>query len=99
MEMSIKSVHFDVDDLTRELIQARLEKVEYAADRIQDLDFTLTKEKDHTYELEAKVHFRWGLNAVVKTTSYDLGQGIHDLTDKLDQKIRREVDKVQDHKG
>jgi putative sigma-54 modulation protein len=99
MNTTIKSVHFDADDLTKELIETRLQKFDFASDKIVDLDFTLTKEKDHSFELEAKVHFRWGTNAVIKTSGYELHKSINELIDKLDQKVRREVDKMQDHKN
>lgn len=99
MNITIKSVHFDVDDLTREHLEVRTQKLDFAADKIVDLDFTLTREKDHQFELEAKIHFRWGVHAVIKTKSFDLNQGIHELTDKVDMKVRKEVDKVQEHKN
>lgn len=99
MNITIKSVHFDADDLTKELIETRMQKIEFAADKIQDLDFTLTLEKDHNYHLEAKIHFRWGANAIVKTGTYELARGINELADKVDLKVRKEVEKVQEHKG
>ncbi len=98
MNMTIKSVHFDADDLTKELIETRLQKLDFATDKIVDLDFTLTKEKGHNFDVEVKVHFRWGANAVIKTGGYDLHKAIVELIDKLDQKVRKEVEKVQEHK-
>ncbi|MFW6313572.1 MAG: HPF/RaiA family ribosome-associated protein, partial [Spirochaetota bacterium] len=44
MELEIKGVHFDVKDETREFIEAKLEKLEFASEFIVDLAFTLTKE-------------------------------------------------------
>ena len=99
METTIKSVHFDLDDMSKELLENRMSKLDFAADKIVTMDFTLTKEKDHNFRLEAKIHFRWGMNTVVKTSSYDLRQGINELSDKVDLKVRKEVEKLQDHKG
>lgn len=99
MNTTIKSVHFDADDLTKELIETRLERLGFADDKIVDLDVTLTKEKDHTFEVEAKIHFRWGVIAVVKETEYELPKCINDVLDKVDHKVRKEVDRMQDHKG
>jgi putative sigma-54 modulation protein len=99
MNMTIKSVHFDADELTKELIETRLQKLEFAADKIENLDFTLTKEKDHSFELEAKLHFRWGQHDVVKNGGYELHKAITELIDKVDQKVRKEVDRIQDHKN
>ncbi|SIQ59602.1 putative sigma-54 modulation protein [Alkalispirochaeta americana] len=99
MNITIKSVHFDASESTREFLEERLQKIDFATDKIVDLDFTLTREKDHQFEIEAKIHFRWGLRAVVKTKTYDLNQGIHELVDKVDMKVRKEVEKVQEHKA
>ena len=98
MNVTIKSVHFDADDLTKELLEEKLDKIDFAADKIVDMDFTLTREKDRQFELEAKMHFRWGKRGVVKTKSFDLSQGIHELIEKVDLKVRKEVEKVQEHK-
>lgn len=99
MNITIKSVHFDADDLTKQHIEERLHKIDFAADKIVDCDFTLTREKNHQFHLEAKTNFRWGVRSVIKTTSFDLNQGIHELIDKLDLKVRKEVEKVQEHKA
>jgi putative sigma-54 modulation protein len=98
MNMTIKSVHFDADERTKELIKTRTQKLDFASDKIVDLDFTLTKEKDHSYLAEAKIHFRWGKNHVVKHGGYELHKAINELVEKVDHKVRKEVDKVQDHK-
>lgn len=99
MDMTIKSVHFDADENIKELIETRIEKLEFAADKIETLDFTLTKEKDHSFLVEAKLHFRWGQHDIVKHGGYELPKAINELIDRVDQKVRKEVDKVQDHKG
>lgn len=99
MNTTIKSVHFDIDAMTREWVGQKIEKLQFADDKIVDLDFTFTKVKDHSFELEAKIHFRWGVHTVIKLESYDLPQGIEKLIDKLDNKIRKEVDKITEHKA
>ena len=98
MELDIKGVHFEVKDETREFIQAKLEKLEFASEYIVDLDFTLTKENPE-YEVEAKLHLKWGHQSVIKTHAFDLHEGIHALIDKLDHKIRKEREKITDHKS
>lgn len=99
MNVTIKSVHFDADDLTKELIETHLAKVDFAKDKIVDLDVTLNKEKDHTYEVEVKIHFRWGANAIIKESAYELHKCVNDALNKADHKIRKEVERKQDHKG
>ncbi len=97
MELEIKGVHFTVHDDTREFIATKLEKLEFAAEYIEVLQFTLTKENPD-FVAEVKLHLSWGHSSVIKVHSYDLHEGINTLIDKLDHKIRKERDKVTDHK-
>lgn len=98
MELDIKGVHFDVHEDTKEFIKAKLEKLEFASDYIVDLDFTLTKDNPE-YEVEVKLHLKWGHQSVIKTHAFDLHEGINVLIDKLDHKVRKEREKVTDHKS
>lgn len=49
--------------------------------------------------MEAKIHFHWGQRDIVKTGEYELNKAINELIDKVDMKVRKEIDKVQDHKS
>ena len=97
MELEIKGVHFDLKDETRELIYAKLEKLEFARDFIVDLNFTLTRDNPE-FVCEVKLHLSWGHTSVIKVRSYDLHEGINSLIDKLDHKVRKERDKITEHK-
>ena len=99
MNTDIKAVHFELDEATKEIIGERVERLEFAADKVIDLDFTLTQDKSNRYEIEAKGHFRWGAHSVLKADGYDLGATLHDLLDRVDHKVRKEVDRVSDHKA
>ena len=97
MDLDVKGVHFTVHDDTREFIIAKLERLEFAAEYIVALDFTLTRENPD-FLVEAKLHLSWGHSSVIKVRSFDLHEGINNLIDKLDHKIRKERDKITDHK-
>lgn len=97
MEIEVKGVHFTVHDETREFIQAKLEKLEFASDYIVDLQFTLTRENPE-FLVEVKLHLSWGHTSVIKVRSYDLHEGINTVIDKLSNKIRKEREKITEHK-
>lgn len=97
MELEIKGVHLDVRDETKEFIKEKLSKVEFANDYVMSLDFTLTRENTE-FLAEAKLHFTWGPAPVIKTRSFDLHESINTLIDKVEHKIKKERDKVTDHK-
>ena len=98
MELDIKGVHLDVKDETKDFIKEKLVKLDFASDYIVALDFTLTKDNPD-YEAEVKLHLKWGHQSVIKVRSYDLHEGINTLIDKLDHKVRKEHEKITDHKA
>ena len=96
MDVDIKAVHFDLKDETKELIHAKLEKIQFAADLIVDINFTLTKQKTH-YFAEVTINFRVGPSAHIKVECFELNEGIDRLFDKLDHKVIKRKEKVKDH--
>jgi putative sigma-54 modulation protein len=96
MTVDVRSVHFDLAPKSREYLDKKLERIAYAKDMIVDLIFVFTKDKE--FQVEATVNFRWGTNAHVEDHDYSLDAGIDKLVDRLEQKITKEKEKVQDKK-
>jgi putative sigma-54 modulation protein len=95
MNVEIKSMHFDLPEDIRELIEKKLEKIEFAQDMIVSLVLTVSKGKD--YSLEADIHFRWGTIHHIKAEDFDLHTGIDKLSDKIDAKVVKEKGKIKEH--
>ncbi len=96
MTIDVRSVHFELGQKARDYLDTKLERIGYAKDMIVDLIFVLTKEKD--FKFEATVNFRWGVQAHVEERDFDVTAGIDKLMDKLEQKITKEKNKVQEKK-
>jgi len=96
MTIDVRSVHFDLGEASKAYLNSKLERIGYAKDMIVDLIFVFTKDKD--FKLEATANFRWGVKAHVAERDFDLNAGIDKLVDKLEQKISKEKEKVQEHK-
>lgn len=96
MNIEIKGVHYDVSKNTREHIEKKLKKLEYTKDIIIDLLFTITKVKNG-YTVENNINFRWGTHAHLKVESFELFEGIDRLFEKLEHKVSREKEKIQQH--
>lgn len=96
MTVDVRSVHFSLGDKSREYLDQKLERIGYAKDMIVDLIFVFTRERD--FKLEATVNFRWGTQAHVEERDYDVNPGIDKLVDRLEQKIAKEKEKVQEKK-
>ena len=96
MTIDVRSVHFDLSETSRAYLESKLERIGYAKDMIVDLIFVITKDKD--FKLEATVSFRWGVQAHVEERDFDVTTCIDKLMDKLEQKISKEKEKVQERK-
>ncbi|MDP2792044.1 MAG: ribosome-associated translation inhibitor RaiA [Rectinemataceae bacterium] len=97
MKIDVRSVHFDLGETSSAYLNSKLERIEYARDMIVDLIFIFTKDAKN-YKIEANVNFRWGIRAHVEEESFDITSGIDKLIDKLEQKITKEKEKVQEKK-
>ena len=97
MNTEIKAVHFNIGDDTREYIEKKIHRLDYAKDLIVDFLMTLTKEKKGYFKAEVTINFRWSVSSHIKEEAYDLIEAVDKLTDKVEKKVRREKEKVQDH--
>ncbi|MDR1932470.1 MAG: HPF/RaiA family ribosome-associated protein [Spirochaetales bacterium] len=95
MNVEIKSIHFDLPEDFRELIEKKMQKIEFAQDMIVSLACTVSKGKD--YSLEADIHFRWGKVHHLRIHDFDLRGGIDKLSDKIDAKVVKEKGKIKKH--
>ncbi len=96
MTIDVRSVHFELSDKSREYLDQKLERIGYAKDMIVDLIFVFTKEKE--FKIEATANFRWGIQAHVEERDFEVNPGIDKLMDKLEQKIAKEKEKIQERK-
>ena len=96
MNVDIRGVHYDISDNTREHIEKKLKRLGYAEGLVVDLLLTLAHDKNG-YHIEATVNFKWSNSAHIKVSSFELFKGIDNLFNKLDNKISKEKEKIQDH--
>ena len=98
MRTDLKGVHMDVTEKVKEYLEKRLLKIDFAKEIIIDLPFTFTRE-NNAFTIESTIHFRWGNSAHISVNSFDIYEGIDSLIDKVEQKIIREKEKIQQHNG
>lgn len=97
MNVEIKGVHLEVNEKTRDYVDKKLQRLDFARDHIVDILITLVKEKNQ-YKPEATINFRWGASVHVGVEGFDLYEGIDTLFDKLESKVEKEKSKIQDHR-
>lgn len=96
MKVDVKCVHFDMTQNVKDYLDKKIKRLGYAEDLIVDLMFTFTRDTKE-YKLESNIHFRWGRSSHVGVDSFNITKGIDILLDKLDNKINKEKEKIQEH--
>lgn len=96
MNLDIRGIHYNISDTTREFIDKKLERIDFAKDYVIDLSIIIIKEP-HGYKVEGKVHFQWSKTKVLSETDYELYEAIEIFVDKLEHVIRKEKGKVKEH--
>ncbi len=96
MNVNVQAVKFTMDEDQRAFVDKKLERIKYAEELITDVLFTI--KYDRKFMLECTVNFRWGGNAHVSAEEFDFSAGVNRLMDVLDQKVKKEKDKVQEKK-
>lgn len=96
MNISVNAVKFTMEDEQRDFIDKKLQRIKYAEDLITDV--MLSVKLDRKYLTEATVNFRWGGTAHVSAEDYDFSACVNKMMDVLDQKVKKEKDKIQEKK-
>lgn len=98
MNIEIKGIHVEITDKMRDYIDKKLHRLEFVAEHIIDLLVFVSQEK-RRYNLEANINFRWGNSNHMRAKSFDIFEGIDKLFDKVEMKVLKEKNKIQDHKA
>ena len=96
MTTSVKAVGFKKKKKASEMIDSKLKRISYADDLIVDL--IMHVKHDKAYSFDTTVNFRWGTQAHVTGEDFDFGAALNKMMDVLDNKIKKEKDKVQEKK-
>ena len=94
MNINVNAVKFAMDDEQREFVDKKLQRIKYAEDLITDV--MLSIKMDKKFLSEATVNFRWGGTAHVSAEDYDFSACVNKMMDILDQKVKKEKDKIQE---
>ena len=96
MNIKVQDVKFSLDEDQKAFVDRKLERIKYAEELITDVLMVI--KYDSTFQLDCTVNFRWGGNAHVSSEDFDFAAGVNKLMDVLDQKIKKEKDKIQEKK-
>ncbi len=98
MNFELSGIHMDITEDMRNYLNKKLPRLDFATEHIIDLLFKFIKEK-HGYKIESTVNLSWGTSAYIHVDGFDIYESIDKLFDKMELKIKKEKNKIQDHKG
>lgn len=96
MTKTISAVGFEFEKKQSEMIEKKMKRIAYAEDLI--IDLIVRVKHDKAYSFDATMNFRWGNQGHAACEDFDFAAGVNKLMDMLDAKIKKEKDKVQNHK-
>ena len=93
MTPSINAVGFTLEQKQSDMIESKLKRIAYADELIVDLLMKIKHDK--TYVFDTTVNFKWGTQGHVSGEDFDFAAALNKMMDVLDNKIKKEKDKVQ----
>jgi len=96
MQINITGHHVDLTEALSEYVRTKFEKLERHFDNIQNVQVTLSVEKQRQ-KAEADIHLAGG-QVVASDEHEDMYAAIDGLVDKLDRQIIKHKEKMKSHK-
>ena len=93
MNTTINAIGFNLDQDQMDLVEKKLGRIKYGDELITDLLFKVKEDKKYIFE--TTINFRWGVVAHVSAEDYEFAVGLNKLVDILDQKVKKEKEKIQ----
>lgn len=97
MNLTVKGIHYNPSEETKEFLDKKLQKLSYAEEFLHDLTISITRlTVGQGFHIDAKLHFAWGAYKIVTQDCYELYEGIEFIADKIDAAAKKEKGKVID---
>lgn len=97
MERFIQGIHYELSNSAQEFIRKKLQKLEFLKDDITDFKMNVFHEKSG-YTVKIDTHTKWGGNTHFECGSSKLYKAISQAVDKTVKKIKKEKEKIAEHK-
>jgi putative sigma-54 modulation protein len=100
MNIEIKGAHnYHVSEKTGEYLDKKITRLKHTEEMIQDFHLSVEREHNGEYKVGVDIHFRWGTMHHISATDRDLFKAIDTLFDKVDNKVTKEKERIQDHQA
>ncbi len=95
MQLNLTGHHVEVTPALRDYVSTKLQKLERHFDRVTNVNFVLSVEKQRQ-KAEATINIT-GTQLFADATDENMYAAIDALSDKLDRQIRKHKEKITDH--
>ena len=100
MNLIVRGVNYTPSEETKEFLNKKIQKLNFAEEYIHDLELVMTRlTAGQGYHVDSHLHFVWGTRKAIGVDCYELYDGILVSIDKIAKVARREKGKVTDNKG
>jgi len=95
MQLNVSGHHIEVTDALRGYVESKIDRIARHFDLVSDVNCVLTVEKLR-HKAEARVNVNGG-TIYADNTEEDMYAAIDGLVDKLERRVRKYKEKLQDH--
>lgn len=100
MNIEIKGVHnYHVSEKTSDYLDKKIKRLKHTEEMIQDFHLSVEREHNGEYKVSTDIHFRWGVMNHIAASDRDLFKAIDQLFDKIDNKVTKEKERIQEHQA
>lgn len=96
MQINISTRHGQISDSTQEKIQVKLEKMPRLLDRISAIELTINLEHRDAPTVDLRVSVERKNELVATSQAADLLAAVDDVTEKMEQQLRKHKEKIRD---
>jgi len=96
MQLSVSGHHVDITNPLRDYVGNKFERIERHFDQVTDVHVILSVEKINQ-KAEATIHYN-GSKLYAEDIQEDMYAAIDRLTDKLDRQVRKQKEKLTQHR-
>ena len=97
MERFIQGIHYELSNPAQEYINKKLQKLEVLKEDIVDFKMLVLHEKSG-YTVKIDTHTKWGGTSHIACGSSKLYKAVNQAVDKTVKKIKKEKEKIAEHK-
>lgn len=97
MERLIQGIHYDLSQSAQEYINKKMQKLEFLKDDIEEFKMHVLHEKNG-YTVKIDIHTKWGSKDHLDSSSSKLYKAVNKVIDKVARKLKKEKEKIAQHK-